>query len=268
MSVRVYKTLKNGDNNQMVNALQRALPAWAWNTPVSITAIDGNYGRNTTDAVCNYQKQMGLQADGIAGIETLQSLGLWADVVRGIDVSDYQKNIDWDQVYHGGISFAIIKASEGATWKSSQFANHYKGAASEGMLVGAYHYAKIGDNDSYDEFSNFIDVIGDRPLSGPIALDLEGNFNTSGEEALYFTQCWLSHALQHFKKMPYVYTSKRIVSSLAGAKGLEKYPLWTPGYTQQPLNINPWKQWNIWQYTNEGMVSGVNGYVDMNYMVV
>jgi hypothetical protein len=269
MSIRVYKTLRSGDSNLMVRALQQALPAWAWPSPIAYTSIDGVYGKNTISAVSNYQRELGLTSDGVAGRDTLSSLGLWADVVRGIDISDYQTGIDWDLVWGSGIAFIVIKASEGATWKAQQFPSHYLGAVSTGLRVGAYHFAKMQGNTPYSELQNFIEAVGNRTLSGPIALDLEVSLDTPPEENLMWVESWLSGAAKHFKTLPYVYTSNRIITQSFGTgKGLEKYPLWTPRYPEQPLNINPWKQWNIWQYTNKGMVAGISGDVDMNYMVV
>lgn len=41
--------------------------------------------------------------------------------VRGIDVSHYQKNIDWEKVANSGVDFVYIKATEGATYVDPMF---------------------------------------------------------------------------------------------------------------------------------------------------
>ena len=204
------------------------------------------------------QTQLDLSVDGITGPEVLSSLGVYAKVTTGMDVSDYQKGIVWSSV--AGIDFVYAKASEGATWKSQEFASH---------CSGAYHFARMGANTPWAEFDNFMSVVGHWNLDLPVALDLEADFGISGQAATEWAIAWLQEAEREFKRRPIVYTSRRIITEkLSGGAGLETYPLWTPRWGDQPVNLNPWGNWHIWQYTNKGIVQGVSGEVDLNYMVV
>lgn len=64
--------LKVGAEGDFVAALQDALIAQGFHPG----AIDGVYGHRTAEAVAQYQAIFGLQVDGVAGAETLSSLGL------------------------------------------------------------------------------------------------------------------------------------------------------------------------------------------------
>lgn len=263
--MRIFKTLKSGDESAEVRLLQRTLPAWAWPTPER-DDLDGKYGPRTVEAVTRFQKENDLGADGIAGQETLTVLGLWSNVVVGMDISDHQGQIQWSQVT--GVNFAIIKASEGVGWNAKLFNAHYSGARSRGLKVGAYHYARMGANTPWAELDNLFNAIGTKALDLPVALDLEADFNIPPADALQWTLAWLTEAERRTGKRPIVYTSRNVTPRLDGGDGLEKYPLWYPKWGPQPVNVLPWTNWHVWQYTSTGQIPGIAGNVDLNYMVV
>lgn len=265
--MRIFKTLKSGANSVEVTFLQRSLPAWAWPTPVTSAMLDGVFGTTTERAVSNYQSQLDLPVDGIAGPETLSALGIYSKVVAGIDISDYQTNIDWPKVT--GLDFCYIKASEGATWRATQFGSHYAGARGQNLRVGAYHFARMGTNTPWAEVANLMSVLRGLPLDLPIALDLEADFGLTGYDALQWALAWLQEVQRTTGVAPVVYTSRRIIiDKLDGGAGLEAYPLWTPRWGPQPVNLAPWANWETWQYTNKGVCPGIPSDVDMNYMAI
>ena len=65
-----YKTLRRGDRGQDVVSMQQALTALGYLKGAS----DGNFGTGTKTAVENFQKDNGLDVDGIAGAKTLEKL--------------------------------------------------------------------------------------------------------------------------------------------------------------------------------------------------
>ena len=68
-------TLKEGNRSQSVEALQQALKSKGYFSATST----GYYGDITAAAVKSYQKAQGLNADGVAGEDTLTALGLISD---------------------------------------------------------------------------------------------------------------------------------------------------------------------------------------------
>lgn len=67
---------------------------------------------------------------------------------KGIDVSTWQHPgqapIDWEAVADAGVTFVIIKATQGVAWVNPWFEEDYAGAFGAGLLVGAYHFFEAG----------------------------------------------------------------------------------------------------------------------------
>lgn len=67
---------------------------------------------------------------------------------RGVDVSTWQhpdgKPIDWHEVAASGITFALVKATQGTGWVNNWLARDLDDARSNGLLVGAYHFYELG----------------------------------------------------------------------------------------------------------------------------
>ena len=71
-----YKTLRRGDRGKEVVSMQEALIKLGYLKGAS----DGNFGTGTKTAVENFQKENGLDVDGIAGAKTLEKLYNLADM--------------------------------------------------------------------------------------------------------------------------------------------------------------------------------------------
>ena len=61
-------------------------------------------------------------------------------VVQGIDVSAYQRNVDYNKLKQSGIKYVIIRAGYGRyiNQKDNMFESHYAAAKAAGLDVGAY----------------------------------------------------------------------------------------------------------------------------------
>lgn len=61
--------------------------------------------------------------------------------VKGIDISRYQGDIDWDVLSkEDHVQFAFIKATEGSTYQDDLFTQNWEAAEAAGVFVGAYHF--------------------------------------------------------------------------------------------------------------------------------
>jgi GH25 family lysozyme M1 (1,4-beta-N-acetylmuramidase) len=92
-------------------------------------------------------------------------------VLFGVDVSDFQGDVDAARMRADGVEFAIIKATEGSSWKGQHFAANLQRARAAGQLVAAYHYVR-GDVSASAQLANVISVV---PLDVPVILDVEAN---------------------------------------------------------------------------------------------
>ena len=97
---------------------------------------------------------------------------------KGIDVSHWQGNIDWNKVKKAGIEFAIIKAggSDTGFYTDSKWEANYKGAKAAGIPIGAYYFvgkdcvtAAAGKADA----ERFLKILKGKQLEYPVYMDNE-----------------------------------------------------------------------------------------------
>lgn len=185
------------------------------------------------------------------------------DAAQGIDVSDNQGTIDWGRVAQAGITFAFIKATEGITRTDPQFQANWSGASKAGLLRGAYHYYRPGD-DPQAQAENFLSAIQTGSGDLPPALDVELTGDSS--TIIQGVWIWLGAVETKTGKTPILYTNPSFWASLgASASGFGRFPLWIADWdTAEPTVPAGWATWTFWQTSNIGAVSGIQGNVDLD----
>lgn len=181
---------------------------------------------------------------------------------RGLDLSAHNGDVDFEAVKRSGVSFVILKATEGESFADKRFEANYAAARDAGLLVGAYHFFRF-DCDGRVQANHFLNVIGDREFDFPLVLDVEESGNPAGHrrEEVVAT---LREAISHLELRGYdvmLYTNKggyrKFVSS-----DFPGYKLWICSFTDPPGPA----EWYMWQYTHRGHVDGVDGQVDINIL--
>ncbi len=191
--------------------------------------------------------------------------------LRGIDVAHYDNEntkpnkIDWKQVSTAGAKFVIIKASENMSADGYYKTNH-DDAKAAGLLVGAYHFMRISAS-AKAQAKAFLDTA--KLDAGDLlpALDVEVVPPAAGKKAFVDKiQAWLDIVSAKVGgKKPFIYTSKGMWDALSTDKKFAKYPLWVANYkVQKPKLPACWNEYVIWQYAEDGQVSGIKGNVDAN----
>src|SRR3954449_12937619 len=99
--------------------------------------------------------------------DPLSSLSL----VHGIDVSKSQGTVDWTAVQAAGYAFAYVKATDGQTYVDPTFEQNWTGAASAGLLRGAYHFFRAEDSPQAQAEFFWQTVGGNGDL--PLVIDVE-----------------------------------------------------------------------------------------------
>jgi lysozyme len=181
--------------------------------------------------------------------------------IKGIDVSHWQGNIDWKKVADDGVKFAFIKATEGTSFIDNKFLANVNCANAAGIKTGAYHFARFGCvEEAKEEARHFLDIVSNITLTYPLALDLEVDQKKVGKTKL--TDAALAF-LEEVEKAGYtvvLYSGKSFLENNLEESRLKKYPLWIARY-----NCELGRDADIWQYTSEGKVNGIQGNVDMNW---
>lgn len=189
-----------------------------------------------------------------------------ARYVNGIDVSHYQGTIDWLKVAAAGVSFAFIKATDGATGRDSMFDVNWNGAKAAGVKRGAYHFFRAAQ-DAEQQAKWFIERLNEDWGELPAVLDFEVLGSVSAEQALQGAKRWMELVGEASGKAPILYTGPSFWrAQVKDSDAFSEYPLWIAHYTAaaQPTLPTAWKQCTFWQHSERGTVPGVKGPVDLD----
>jgi lysozyme len=187
--------------------------------------------------------------------------------LRGIDVSAYQENINWEAVANGGINFGFAKATEGAQDSDAMFASHWAGMKSVGIVRGAYHFF-MASKDPIEQANNFLRTTQKLMDASdlPPVLDLEKTYWMNPSSVLDRAQKWLDTVQKATGRQPIVYTFPNFWhESLSDTTRLSNYPLWIAHYeTDQPWVPGGWKTWTFHQFSESGSIDGYADNIDLN----
>jgi len=185
--------------------------------------------------------------------------------VHGIDVSKYQKDIDWKLVSAmrdrgQKISFAIVKATEGCR-TDRRFRKNWDAVEDEPIMRGAYLYFHAGQDGKRqaDYFINHVPLAaGDLP---PV-VDIEERDRQSSETIRKNLKKCLSTLESRYHKKPIIYSNPSFYNRHLG-ETFDKYPLWIAHYEQCRKPCIQ-RNWVIWQHNDKGHVNGIDADVDFN----
>lgn len=192
-------------------------------------------------------------------------------MIAGIDVSNWQGLVNWDQVAGAGKAFAFCKASEGIGFTDRTFAANWIGARAAGLIRGAYHYALPSENGPEAEAAHFLRVIeaaGGLEPGDLLALDLEDVRAPMGSDLSGWALGFLRVVEAATGVRPLLYSGAWYMRGrgLTENADLAEYGLWLAAYqAEPPAAPEPWPGLAIWQHTNEAEVPGVDGKCDGNH---
>lgn len=86
-------------------------------------------------------------------------------IYQGIDVSSWQRNIDFSAVRNAGIEVVYIKSSEGQSYIDPYFESNYTNAKANGLRVGFYHYVTARNTEQARAQADFFARVVSRKTS-------------------------------------------------------------------------------------------------------
>lgn len=196
-----------------------------------------------------------------------------SDSHMGIDVSTFQKEIDWQQVKDSGIEFAIIRCgfrgygSEGKLVEDSMFRTHIEGALNVGLEVGIYFFTQaVTPEEAAEEAEYVLSLIEGYNISGPIVIDVEAVSAKARTDALTGEQITdnvvaFCERIKKAGRTPMIYSGLKYFIKIMNVEKLEPYAKWY-AYYNDPLYF-PYEI-AIWQYSMTGTVPGISGDVDLD----
>ncbi len=180
---------------------------------------------------------------------------------QGIDISHYQGDIDWATVKKAGITFAFTKATEGDSEIDPKFKDNWAQIRKAGLARGAYHFFRP-DVDAEIQANHFIATVRLEPGDLPPVLDIEVSEGATTEGIEDDISIWLEKVAQAYGVTPVIYSDLSFIKKHL-ASGFNTYPLWIADYSHPPpVAPGDWGAWTFWQYSQSGVVNGVNGAVD------
>lgn len=181
------------------------------------------------------------------------------DLIKGIDVSAIQGNIDWNSVAASGIKFCIIRCGVGNGGIDGLYTKNVAGAQAAGLKVACYHFIYP------------LPTIPSQPLRDPVK-QAQYHFNAA-KGILACIDCewpvpqdfakwnctpaqisqWMIDYLTEYERLdgrkPIIYTYPYWAHSLNLGLQFAQYPLWIASYEATPTIPKPWNndQWILWQ---------------------
>ena len=188
---------------------------------------------------------------------------------HGFDISRYEPKIDWNLIRAQDFKFVIIKATEGTSYQDPVFPTHWANAKNAGLIRGAYHYLRAGD-DANAQAQLFLRTVKLENGDLPPFLDLEETFNNNQSNANFISraEAWLKIVEQATGRKPLIYSrasflQERVSSNGRAPSWAKNYSVWIANYLynyvegSQPFEAPGWQPWVFWQYTNKGDAQGI-----------
>lgn len=187
----------------------------------------------------------------------------------GIDVSEFQKDIDWAKAKADGVEFAILRCGYGMNYTSQDDARFKKNIAEckrLGIPFGVYLFSYANTIEKAESEADHVLglVKGYKPSLG-IWYDIEDN-NTSGKVEKEMLTDIINTFCTKVQKNGYqvgIYASTSWLNNKIDSSISSKYPVWVAQYYSTCEYTGKYK---IWQYSSNGAVDGISTKVDYNIM--
>lgn len=186
--------------------------------------------------------------------------------IPGIDVSDWQGDIDWSLVYQSGVRIAMIRASEGSHYVDSRFDANARGAREAGLHVGYYHFMTAQtEEEARSQADFFLETIAGYEADCLLALDDGAGKGLSGEQLSRCAVAFMERVEAQSGLGIMLYTDAWAAKARY-TDAVAIYPIWVANYgVEEPETNGKWSAWVGFQYSDRGRIDGISGYVDLNH---
>lgn len=193
--------------------------------------------------------------------------------VRGVDVSRYQGEVDFNALYDQSIRFAFIKATEGKDHQDENFLKNWERAKESKIKISAYHFYtfSVSGDDQADNFISHVDL-GPDDMGPVIDLEFYGSFiknPLSKAEVEPDLRRLVDRLAEAYGKKVIIYCNKYIYDKYL-LEGFEDVDIWYRSISNEYPSLPKGRKWTFWQYDDKGILEGYGGpgaseYIDLNY---
>mgnify|MGYP004451007719 CR=1 FL=1 len=197
--------------------------------------------------------------------------------IQGIDVSEWQGNINWQSVKNSGVKFAMLRSGWSTGVDNPQtheidqrFNENVKKAKEVNMPIGVYHYSYARSVDeARQEAEHCLSIVSGYAYEYPIVFDIEDKkiLEATQENKRIMTdivKAFCNRIEQAGYYAAFYANPNWLDNYLYSNELLGRYDLWLAQWNIE----SPSKPCGIWQYSSEGYVPGIDGKVDLDYAYI
>lgn len=202
------------------------------------------------------------------GVKAEMNVTVYDDILRGIDVSKWQGNINWKKVSVSGIDFVMIRSSFGSEHTDEMLDKNVEGCEKYGIPYGFYHYTYAATPEEAErEARYFLKQIRGYSPEYPIVLDIEEEFyKKMTRKQVTAIMVAFMDVLEDAGYYAMVYNSPNFIKACINESVLKKYDVWIACWgDEERLSSLYDGQYGMWQYSATGKVNGISGDVDLDY---
>lgn len=204
----------------------------------------------------------------------IRYIGTDYDVLRGIDVSEHQLDIDWNRVAQSGVDYAYIRVgrrgyTEGGLFEDPYFAANMAGAQAAGLKVGVYMFSQaVTVQEAIEEARFVLERIAQYNITLPVVFDWEkiheADARTVDVTMEGRTDCAVAfcETIKNAGYTPCVYFNRNLGYYGYDLSRLTDYEFWFS--LPESGFPNFYYAADMWQYSFTETVPGINVETDMN----
>ncbi len=241
-----------------------------------ITINDPSLGTIEIDAVAGFAKNVYENDNFVIDDKGMMTYYIDDKVAScmGIDLSEYQGDIDFDKVKEQGFDFVMLRVGgryygeEGDFYMDSKFYDYFEGAKDAGLRVGGYFFSQAKNaEEAVEEANYFLKQTKGLKFDYPVAFDwetIEGDSartdNVSNED-LTAAAIAFCDTIEESGNTAIIYSNTYLMYYKYNLEELKDIDFWVADYEEHP---SMYYNFTMWQYDIEGQVDGIQGNVDMN----
>ena len=199
----------------------------------------------------------------------------------GIDVAEFQHEIDWKKVKEDSVEFAYIRlgrrgATQGDLYMDECFEANYKGAKENGLKIGVYFFSQaLDEKEAIEEAHYVLSALENKPIDLPIAYDLEEVSLEDGlvsriylldKEQLTKNAIAFVNEIRKFGHEAIIYTYPYWLTNFYILDEIKDIPIWYAQYDINKPEIDV--PVTIWQYSKTGTINGIKNETDLDIMFI
>lgn len=206
----------------------------------------------------------------------LRYIGMTGTVRLGVDVSDYQSNVDWQRLAAQGVEFAILRIgytgyTKGAFRADSAFARHLQNARAAGLDMGVYYFSQaVTVQEAAAEAAHVLRLLDGQQLALPVYFDWEPVFaddsRTKGNDNR-LTECAAAFCgvIESGGYQAGIYLNRQQGYYRYDLSRLADYALWVADYNDYP---DFYYAFDMWQYSDSAVLDGMPTQADLDLLFV